>query len=265
MQKPEFIHDKNELERFLLRYRHLNFYHLGDLDDFFWPYTSWLALKDQREITALTLLYTGIQPAAFLAIVNDNYPQMETLLRNSLAILPKSFYAHLSPGLEGVLQEGGFQLDLHGAHLKMALTKQEMLENIDTSAVEQLGLDDLPEMKDLYEKSYPGNWFDARMLETGQYAGVRSDAGELVGVAGIHVYSPVYKIAALGNITTLPALRGQGLGKTATAGLCKQLLKTVDAIGLNVRADNAAAIAAYSKIGFEPVGEYSEWMVQAKQ
>lgn len=264
MPKPEYIHDKNELERFLLRYRHLNFYHLGDLDDFFWPYTSWLALRQQGEITALTLLYTGIQPAAFLAIVNDNQAQMETLLHNSLAILPKSFYAHLSPGLEVVLQESGYQLDLHGAHLKMALTQAQKLEEIDTNAVEQLGLDNLTEMEELYENSYPGNWFDPRMLETGQYAGVRAEDGRLVGVAGIHVYSPVYKIAALGNITTLPSMRGQGLGKTVTAGLCKLLLKTVDAIGLNVRADNAAAIAAYTKIGFEPVGEYSEWMVQAK-
>ncbi len=263
MPIPEYLHDKNELERFLLRYPHLNFYHLGDLDDFFWPYTSWLALREDGEITALTLLYSGIQPAAFLAIVNDNQAQMESLLQGSLALLPKSFYAHLSPGLEDVLQRGGYRLELHGAHHKMALTRPHKLEEVDTGAVEALGMDNLAEMQTLYEKSYPGNWFDPRMLQTGQYAGIRGEDGQLVSVAGIHVYSPEYKIGVLGNITTLPAVRGQGLGKTVTAGLCKQLLETVDSIGLNVKADNQAAIAAYSRIGFERVGEYSEWQVDA--
>jgi predicted GNAT family acetyltransferase len=101
------------------------------------------------------------------------------------------------------------------------------------------------------------------MLETGQYVGIWED-GELVSVAGIHVYSPVYKIAALGNITTHPAKRGQGLGTIVTAGLCKRLLNTVDAIGLNVRSDNNPAIKAYEKIGFEVVATYHEWMVNKK-
>jgi predicted GNAT family acetyltransferase len=101
------------------------------------------------------------------------------------------------------------------------------------------------------------------MVETGQYVGIR-DKDKLVCVAGIHVYSPIYKIAALGNITTLPELRGQGLGKAATAGLCKRLLKTVDAIGLNVRSDNTPAIKAYEAIGFTKVATYHEWMVNRK-
>jgi len=263
MDKPEFIHDKNELEEYLLKYRHLNFYHLGDLDDFFWPFTSWLGYKEKGEVHALTLLYTGIQPPTFLAILNDNRQQMEALLNDILPLLPKCFYSHLSPGLEETFRSQQYLMDLHGAHNKMALTRPQDLDKIDTAAVEQLGMGNLEELQTLYAAAYPGNWFDPRMLETGQYTGIRNKDGKLVCVAGIHVYSPVYKIAALGNITTLPEVRGQGLGKAVTAGLCKLLLKTVDAIGLNVRADNAPAIAAYTKIGFDKVGEYNEWMVNA--
>ena len=54
------------------------------------------------------------------------------------------------------------------------------------------------------------------MLETGKYFGIRRE-GILVSVAGIHVYSPEYDVAALGNITTHPDFRGQGLGRKVTA------------------------------------------------
>jgi predicted GNAT family acetyltransferase len=194
-----------------------------------------------------------------LAIENDNLEDMFTLLKANLPLLPTKFYSHLSAGLEKILEKD-YNLDHHGEHYKMHLAHPENLEKINTDDVETLGMENLKENKILYQASYPGNWFDPRMLETGQYVGIR-EKENLVCVAGIHVYSPDYKIAALGNITTQPELRGQGLGTTVTAGLCKQLLKTVDVIGLNVKSDNMPAIRAYEKIGFEVAAVYSEWMV----
>ncbi len=257
-----FLHNKNEIEAFLLKHRHLNFYHLGDLDDFFWPYTTWYALQEDGEIKALNLFYSGIDPPVLLGIENDNLGDMKTLLETSLPLLPAHFYSHLSPGLEKILEDG-YSLDHYGEHYKMNLIDLSNLDEIDTSDVVPLTSANLEEIEALYSDGYPGNWFDARMLETGQYVGIR-EGGVLVSVAGIHVYSPTYKIAALGNITTHPTKRGQGLCTIVTAGLCKQLLKTVDAIGLNVRSDNIPAIKAYEKIGFEVVATYHEWMVKKK-
>ena len=87
---------------------------------------------------------------------------------------------------------------------------------------------------------------------------------KLVSVAGVHVYSEAYKVAALGNITTHPAYRGQGLARIVTARLCRSLLETVDYIGLNVKVDNQSAISLYQRLGFEPVCTYHEYMVEAK-
>jgi ribosomal protein S18 acetylase RimI-like enzyme len=42
------------------------------------------------------------------------------------------------------------------------------------------------------------------------------------------------------------------------------LLQTVDLIGLNVRADNVAAIACYRRLGFTVVAEYEEYMARLK-
>lgn len=261
MIQPILIHDKRELENFLLKHRQLNFYLLGDLDDFFWPYTSWFALEEDGQISALLLMYSGIRPVTVLAIENKNYSQMLQLLEDSLPLLPSSFYAHLSVGLDKVLSAHGYQIKLHGEHYKMALTDTQKLELFDTKDVEQLSVDHLAEILALYKDSYPENWFDPRMLETGQYTGLRDKKGQLISVAGIHVYSPQYRIAALGNITTHPEFRGQGWAQRVTAGLCILLLHSVDAIGLNVRSDNIPAIQAYQKIGFEVVGTYNEWMV----
>ena len=40
--------------------------------------------------------------------------------------------------------------------------------------------------------AYPGTWFQARMLETGRYVGIRR-GGELACVAGVHVWSPAWR------------------------------------------------------------------------
>jgi GNAT superfamily N-acetyltransferase len=44
----------------------------------------------------------------------------------------------------------------------------------------------------------------------------------LGSVAGIHVYSPRQRMAALGNIVTHPAARGKGYASRVTARLCRE-------------------------------------------
>ena len=107
----------------------------------------------------------------------------------------------------------------------------------------------LPEIEQFYEVSYPQNSFNARMLQTDLYYGVRRN-GKLAGIAGVHVYSPTYRVAALGNIATHPTYRGQGIATKVTAKLCQSLMKTVDHIGLIVQDSNIPAIACYAKLGF---------------
>ena len=151
-----------------------------------------------------------------------------------------------------------------GDHLKMALTSPDTLRAAPEAAkAEPLTPADRGDVEALYAASYPGNWFVPRMLETGQYVGIRRD-GRLVAVAGVHVYSPAQRVAALGNVTTLPEMRGSGLATAAVAGLCTQLLTSVDHIGLNVKADNAAAIGLYRRLGFSTVAEYVESGVIAR-
>jgi predicted GNAT family acetyltransferase len=66
-------------------------------------------------------------------------------------------------------------------------------------------------------------------------------------------------VAALGNVATLPEARGRGLATAACARLCRVLLEDgIETIGLNVQAENDAAVRAYTKLGFRVVAPYVE-------
>jgi predicted GNAT family acetyltransferase len=121
----------------------------------------------------------------------------------------------------------------------------------------------LDDLLRLYDESYPGNWFDPRMLQTRQYFGLRVNC-RLVSVAGVHAYSQAYRVAAIGNVVTHPAHRNKGYAKLVTARLCQSLLEKVNHVGLNVKADNAAAIACYRGLGFEIVAPYGEFTIEGK-
>jgi ribosomal protein S18 acetylase RimI-like enzyme len=176
------------------------------------------------------------------------------LLEQIMSHLPEKFYVHLSPGLLNVFPEENI-FEHYGLHYKMVLKK--VVPKEDEKNIRRLSITDLPAINELFAVSYPHNWSDSRMLETNKYYGYFNNE-QLVGIAGIHVFSEEYRVAALGNITTHPAFRGRQIGYKLTSALCCDLQKCTDLIGLNVKADNEYAIKCYEKIGFEIVAEYDE-------
>jgi len=259
------IADKIVLESFFRQNPGLHLYSIGDLDDFFWPYTKWFGIIDNARLRSVFLIYSGSKLPVLLALEDTDKLQSENLLKSIVPRLPDNFYCHLSPGLEQIILEHGFLLESHGKHFKMSLQKIDIPKNVLNFKVScrRLSMCDLDIVKDLYAKAYPGNWFDNRMLETGKYFGAFDDA-LMVGIAGVHVYSQRYRIAALGNITTLQSYRGQGVAGKLTFELCKDLLEDgIDNIGLNVKSDNEAAIRCYQNIGFQIQTKFEEFMIKA--
>ena len=86
------LHNKDIIERFLRQNAPIHLYELGDLDDFFWPYTTWYALEEGEQIQAIALLYTGLERPTLLPIT-ENLPAMSRLLELLLPILPGRFHA----------------------------------------------------------------------------------------------------------------------------------------------------------------------------
>jgi ribosomal protein S18 acetylase RimI-like enzyme len=233
-------------------------YELGDLDDFFWPHTRWLGWRPDGRLEQLALLYDEPDPPVLLALAEEPESGMRDLLRQIAEHLPSRVYAHLSPGLVEALAPQRVPESPPVDHCKLGLADPARLEVHDSGEAALLSSPDLAEVERFYADAYPGTWFQPRMLETGRYAGIRRD-GRLACVAGVHVWSPRWRVAALGNVATLPELRGSGLATAACARLCRVLLDDgIDVISLNVRADNAAAIRAYEKLGFVHAADYVE-------
>ena len=262
MPRTISIHDRAHLLEALGEHRAMHVYAIGDLDGFFFPFTSWFALEEGGRIRQIVLLYSAGAMPVVLAIAPRDPGEMGELMRSLLPVLPRRFYMHATPGVSEVLARD-YELRPHGLHHKMALVDPRRLDAVDTSGAVPLVGADLPEIEAFYAAAYPGNWFDPRMLGTGRYVGARVD-GVLVSVAGVHVFSPTYRVAALGNIATRGELRGRGLGAVVTASLCRALARDCDTIGLNVHAENRGAIRLYERLGFAVCGSYEELEVVAR-
>lgn len=247
--------DSTAIERFLRRNVGLHLYEIGDLDPFFAPHVRWYGWTEGEQLRAVSLLYTASSPPTLLSF-SDEYPSGTRAMLSALRPrLPRHFYGHISADLLPVLDAWSV---VHRADMaKMVLRDAQRLTGFDAAGVHELGRRDADELLAFYRESYPHNWFDPRMLETGCYCGVRRD-GRLISVAGIHVYSPRYRVSALGNVATLPGYRRQGFARKAVAYLCRRLLETVDVIGLNVQASNTAAMCCYANLGFVACASYVE-------
>lgn len=233
---------------------------LGDLDDFYWPHTQWYSLEISGETRALALIYTGSVIPTLLLFNSGHLDKGRDLLQIMTDLLPDEFYAHLSPELLRHFAPETI-VDNYGLSLKMVVRRTFGKHRDEKIRV--LHEADVPAIRKLLQVAYPQNWFDERMIRTGKYIGYIEN-NQLIGVAGIHVCSPEYKVAALGNIATHPEFRGKRIATKLVEQLCADLQETTEVIGLNVRADNQPAIDCYCKLGFEITGEYVECRIRLK-
>jgi ribosomal protein S18 acetylase RimI-like enzyme len=255
------IDDPAAIEAFMRRDPGLHVYEIGDLDPFFRPRTRWFGWHDGDALEAFCLLYTGSTPPTLLALCRpDQTSAMTSLLEALQPHLPSRAYGHLSPGLAAGF-DSNWMVQGRGLHLKMLLTDPAAVRAVNTASAVAPAAAHIETLTAFYNASYPGHWFDARMLESGQYRGIR-EGGRWLAAAGVHVYSAAYRVAALGNIATAPAHRRRGLGRVVTAAVCQSLLASVDVIGLNVLADNTAARRCYEGLGFADVCEYDEVLLE---
>ena len=255
-----FSTDKKRLLTHFQKDEVLFSYHIGDLDDFFFEHCQWYVdYAERARIEECILLYTGLEKPAVIAFgVSERFPG---LLEEALPILPTQFFCHFHAEHRSLFHRYYTETEL-GTHQKMKLVSlRETVKGSDK--IIRLDESHYDKLKQLYTKAYPGHYFIERMLLTKKYFGYFEN-DKIVAVAGVHVNSDKYKIAILGNITTDPDFRGKGLATAVTSKLVEELVKEKKMVGLNVKADNVAAIRCYEKLGFVKTHDYEEALFTLK-
>jgi ribosomal protein S18 acetylase RimI-like enzyme len=253
------IHDKEAIRHFTDRNPLLYLFERGDLDDFFWPYTTWYASCEGDVIRQLALLYHAGDFPVLIAVPEQPVEHMPPFLTELRRLLPRCFYAHLHPEHAGILADNYKMQTLEQVY-RMGLTNIDRLGSADASSIIALKESHLQALEAFYQQANPQNWFTPRMLATGRYYGI-FEYNQLVSVAGVLVYSTTYNAAAIGNVATHPNFRGKGYAHRTCAHLCKMLLQDgITNIGLNVHIHNTIAMSVYRSLGFESIAQIGTYM-----
>lgn len=266
--KIDATRDRDALEHFLRRDAASHVYALADLDDFFWPDTTWYTGWEHGRVVAVCLVLDKLSIPVVHALCPGDPSPAQALLSSILGELPGRFFANL--GLDLV---ASFRPHWHIASQrvfqKMILAEPPPPPPGGTAALEPLTPRHLDELLDFYLRDAYGpgesdaRFFEPYMLAVGPYFGHR-EGGRLVAAGGVHLVSERYRVAALGNIATHPAHRRRGLGRSITAAICEQLAGRVDLVGLNVMTSNTAAIRCYEALGFRKCCEYLEGVFERR-
>jgi ribosomal protein S18 acetylase RimI-like enzyme len=248
--------DRDLLLRILDEDRAFAAYAIGDLEPSLFDQCQWVVAEHDDGSHALALLFKGFDPPA-LVLFGD---AQGTALILSAAMRPTEAYAvfaesHL-PSLEA-----HYGLAETKRMLRMVWSATTPLPQISPLAFRLSGAR-LAEMQSLY-RLYAEAHFSPYQLMQGIFYGVERD-GRLVSVAGTHLVSPTYGVAAIGNVFTHPDYRGRGYAQVCTAEVLRELCGRAQTVVLNVEADNGAALHLYDKLGFSPHCDFYEAMAWRK-
>lgn len=233
------LHDKEEIYTFLAQDRCYAAYAISDLEPGLFELCTWhVAVQDDLK-TALTLRFRGLRPPALFAMGSSE--GLLLLLREES--LPERVYLTGRPAHLSLFQEA-FSLGPVGDMVRMVLEPEGFRPH--DGRVIRLSRRHLSSLQRLYRGE---GVFASYQLDWGIYYGVEM-GGELVSVAGTHLLSPTYQIAAVGNIFTHPGHRGRGYATACTSALVEELLSRSLEIVLNVARSNEVAFGIYKRLGF---------------
>lgn len=125
-----------------------------------------------------------------------------------------------------------------------------------THTVTRLTADELEDVIDLYGHA-SRQYFTAERLQREIYFGIYSGSN-LVSAAGTHVRSRRSGVAAVGNVLTRLSYRDRGMATSVTSAVTSAALEEHTDVVLNVRQDNAPAIAVYTRLGYQRHAQFVE-------
>lgn len=248
--KTRELTDQAQILSYLERDRLYAAYAIGDLEPELFAQSTWVGAEKTGQLSALILHFRGLKlPALFLM---GRCKGLRVILENALC--PEQVYLTCRREHRRMIRDF-YDWAEPTAMWRMVL-KPERFEAIPGDCM-RLTPDDSDQLRALY--AYGGGiGFSAAQVEHGIFYGLRTDS-KLVAVAGTHLVSANYGVAAVGNVFTHPGYRGQGYGTVTTSAVVAELVERgMRDIVLNVSQDNAPAIHIYEKLGFDRYCDFFE-------
>jgi len=243
MWTPLALTNKSQILDFLETDRLYAAYAIGDLEPGMFEQCAWFGAERSGRLEAAVMHFRGISPPALLLIGDPEG------LRAALALARLPGEVCLTCRPEHVAMSSEFYSWAKVSPMwRMALRP----DHFRPVAGESTRL--LPEhshqLADLYALG-GGDAFSPNQIARGVFYGIIADR-RLIAVAGTHLVSRTYGVAAVGNVFTHPDCRGRGYGAATTSAVVAELLaRGIRDIVLNVGEDNVPAIHLYERLGFE--------------
>ncbi len=209
----------------------------------------WLARRDKEPI-ALVLIVDSLpfrpcfasgDPSAIGELIREGMREQRVIVSAPSAARP--------------MIEAVYRFERVDRMLRMAVGRSAFRPQRSHRVV-RLGAEQLEDVIDLYGH-VSRTYFTAQRVEREIYYGVYAGA-TLVSAAGTHTRSARSGVAAVGNVLTRVSHRGQGLATAVTAAVTEAALVEHPDVVLNVRQDNAPAVAVYDRLGYHVHASFIE-------
>jgi len=208
---------------------------LGDLEPEWMPQCEWWHCDG-----AVVLLFDGLSPRLMC-----HYGDATGLAPILASMNDERIWANIRPESEAIFREF-YRPDKAVRMRRMSLDRPVA----STGDAVRLFPTDRFEIEDLLKQ---GEWvlFVPQALAAGHYYGIREN-GRLVAVAGTHLASSRYNIAALGTVFTHPDHRGRGLARICASHVLASIGRAgISRVVLNVEDEKVAARRIYERLGFQ--------------
>lgn len=235
--------DKNEIRTRLRRDPAWSVYALGDLASSMFSKTLWF-------VPDLTLVVQDFGTAILFAMGPGS-------VREALESVAGP--VHLQVQRDG-LDEVARHAAVSSPRLMWRMTWTGDRAALTSAVTCRLNTSDVPALQALYADGESSgespDFFFPSMVTDGVFYGIYEGTA-LVAAAGTHLLAREEGAAAIGNVYTRQDRRGRGLGRLTTSAVLGEL-SGIETIGLNVRADNDAALHLYESLGFARHCEFYE-------
>jgi ribosomal protein S18 acetylase RimI-like enzyme len=235
--------DSHEILTFLESDPSYAAYAIGDLEPALFAQTEWEGAEEDGQLRTIALLFRGLDPPP-LFLMGDP-AGLPTILR--LGLRPERVYVTCRQRHLAAVR-AFYRTEPPTPMWRMTLQPKDF-RPIEAPQVIALSPRHTDELERLYAQG-GGDAFSPTQLATGVFYGV-ADRGRIVAAAGIHLISPTYDIAAVGNVYTHRAYRGRGYGSATTSAVVAELFRRgLRYVVLNVAQANTVAIRIYERLGF---------------